>query len=98
MARQTQEDIWMADACIAIRGNKGLQYFLQNFFEQAGVYSAPPTEPELISRAAGQRDIALDVKSLLDEYDPLLYHELQIARIEYLTQTQDDEEDNEDGR
>lgn len=85
--KATQETVWLNELMTLIREKPALQFFFQNFFENAGIYGAPPSEAELLPRAVGQRDVALDVKSLLDTHDPTLYYELQLQRINYLMQT-----------
>lgn len=79
-----QEELWLEELPEIIRAQPAVQFFFQMLFEQAGVYSVPPKDPELISRAAGMRDLALGVKETLDAYDATLYHELQLARVKYL--------------
>lgn len=92
MAQQTQEEIWIADACSAIRENVGLQFFFQTFFENTGLYSPAPLDRDLTDRANGQRDVALDVKMVFDEVDPLLFPELLLSRTTYLMQQNEDDD------
>lgn len=95
MAR-TQEDAWMEEAVEMLCNSDALQFFFQDFFQRAGMYGTPPTETELTQRAAGQRDIALEVKAVLESYHPTIYHELQIARINYLNNTSPEAENYDD--
>lgn len=92
MAQPTQEEIWLADTCTEIRKSPALQYFFQTFFENTGLYSPVPLDRDLTDRANGQRDVALDVKLILDEVDPLLFPELLLARTTYLMQQNEDDD------
>lgn len=83
---KTQEDVWLEEVPELIRKSQALQYFFQTFFENTGIYGQAPVDINLTQRSLGQRDVALDVKNIFDTLDPLLFHELMLARAEYLTQ------------
>jgi hypothetical protein len=84
---KTQEEVWMEEAIDLIRERPALQFFMQNFFELTGLYNTTPTDGGEAQRVLGYRDAGLEVKGLLENYDPTLYHELQLSRINYLLET-----------